>query len=199
MQCFEDLKGVVFCVDVGAYPFLFYLPSTFVFLRLPLPCIITLTYYIHVLTNEQIWYQTRWRHQHASSLLAAIQGTAWLHLVNQNWHDIVPQQNWCFQRQDQKGSPHCMLSRIHWYDSSPLFFVLASLLDTHLTIGDQSFDASSLYIRDRFLQLWQAREDRRGSTYSHFTCANDTKNIEIVFNAVCNVAVHGQYPLPCAW
>lgn len=50
--------------------------------------------------------------------------------------------------------------------------------------GAQTFQEASSFIRDRFLEL---NENRDKTIYTHLTCATDTTNIIIVFNAVRDI------------
>lgn len=54
--------------------------------------------------------------------------------------------------------------------------------------GPQTFEAASSYIKDRFLEL---NDNKQKSIYSHMTCATDTTNIIIVFNAVRDIILNG--------
>lgn len=53
--------------------------------------------------------------------------------------------------------------------------------------GPQTFDAASSYVRDRFLEL---NENKSKTIYAHMTCATDTNNIIIVFNAVRDIILN---------
>eukprot|EP00026_Physarum_polycephalum_P008807 Phypoly_transcript_08908.p1 GENE.Phypoly_transcript_08908~~Phypoly_transcript_08908.p1 ORF type:complete len:348 (+),score=44.06 Phypoly_transcript_08908:135-1178(+) len=53
--------------------------------------------------------------------------------------------------------------------------------------GEQTFQAASGYIRERFLEV---NENRDKPVYAHMTCATDTTNILIVFNAVRDILLN---------
>ncbi len=48
-------------------------------------------------------------------------------------------------------------------------------------LGKNSYDECSQHIREQFESL---NENPKKAIYSHFTCATDTENIKIVFDAV---------------
>lgn len=53
--------------------------------------------------------------------------------------------------------------------------------------GPQDYDHAREYIRDRFTEL---NENKSKSLYAHFTCATDTDNIIVVFNAVRDIILN---------
>jgi len=53
--------------------------------------------------------------------------------------------------------------------------------------GPDTYDAGTQYVRDKFLEL---NETKSKMIYSHLTCATDTKNIQIVFNAVRDIILN---------
>jgi len=53
--------------------------------------------------------------------------------------------------------------------------------------GKQSFDETTAYIRERFLEQ---NENEGKQIYTHLTCATDTDNIIIVFNAVRDIILN---------
>lgn len=54
--------------------------------------------------------------------------------------------------------------------------------------GGQNFDETTTYIRDKFLSLRNdAGRDSSKTVYSHLTCATDTDNVLVVFNAVRDI------------
>lgn len=53
--------------------------------------------------------------------------------------------------------------------------------------GPQTFDAASSFVRDRFLEL---NENKNKTVYAHMTCATDTNNIIVVFNAVRDIILN---------
>lgn len=50
--------------------------------------------------------------------------------------------------------------------------------------GPQTFEACSQFVQDRFVEL---NENKEKDIYAHLTCATDTDNIIIVFNAVRHI------------
>jgi GTPase SAR1 family protein len=50
--------------------------------------------------------------------------------------------------------------------------------------GDQSFNSTSAFVKERFLEL---NEHKQKAIYAHLTCATDTTNIIVVFNAVRDI------------
>jgi len=50
--------------------------------------------------------------------------------------------------------------------------------------GGKDFDKASCYIKERFLQI---NKNENKSIYSHITCATDTNNIRVVFEAVKDI------------
>jgi len=54
--------------------------------------------------------------------------------------------------------------------------------------GPQTFEPTSSYIKDRFLEL---NDNKQKSIYAHMTCATDTTNIIVVFNAVRDILLNG--------
>ncbi|KYR02459.1 G-protein subunit alpha 2 [Tieghemostelium lacteum] len=50
--------------------------------------------------------------------------------------------------------------------------------------GGKDFDKASSYIKERF---WQINKNENKSIYSHITCATDTNNIRVVFEAVKDI------------
>merc|ERR1712179_141749 len=53
--------------------------------------------------------------------------------------------------------------------------------------GNNSFDETTTYIKDKFMEM-NTRNDKK-EIYTHFTCATDTTNIQFVFNAVTHVII----------
>eukprot|EP00026_Physarum_polycephalum_P007801 Phypoly_transcript_07868.p1 GENE.Phypoly_transcript_07868~~Phypoly_transcript_07868.p1 ORF type:complete len:351 (+),score=59.62 Phypoly_transcript_07868:171-1223(+) len=53
--------------------------------------------------------------------------------------------------------------------------------------GEQNFQAASAYISERFLEL---NDNKHKTIYAHMTCATDTTNIIIVFNAVRDIILN---------
>jgi GTPase SAR1 family protein len=53
--------------------------------------------------------------------------------------------------------------------------------------GPQTYEASSTFVRERFLEL---NENKGKTIYSHLTCATDTDNIIVVFNAVRDIILN---------
>lgn len=53
--------------------------------------------------------------------------------------------------------------------------------------GPNSYDDASNYIKTQFLDLNMKKGQKE--IYSHLTCATDTKNVEIVFNAVTDIII----------
>jgi GTPase SAR1 family protein len=50
--------------------------------------------------------------------------------------------------------------------------------------GPNDYEHASVYIKDRFMEL---NENKQKPIYAHFTCATDTDNIIVVFNAVRDI------------
>ncbi|KAF4072322.1 hypothetical protein AMELA_G00261740 [Ameiurus melas] len=67
------------------------------------------------------------------------------------------------------------------------------ILKVHLSIcfpeynGPNTYDDASLYIKKQFEELNMKKGEKE--IYSHMTCATDTKNVEIVFNAVTDIII----------
>lgn len=53
--------------------------------------------------------------------------------------------------------------------------------------GPDTFDAGTNYIKDRFVEL---NDNRAKLIYAHLTCATDTDNIKVVFNAVRDIILN---------
>lgn len=53
--------------------------------------------------------------------------------------------------------------------------------------GPNTYDDASNYIKTQFLDLNMKKGVKE--IYSHLTCATDTKNVEIVFNAVTDIII----------
>jgi hypothetical protein len=53
--------------------------------------------------------------------------------------------------------------------------------------GGCDYDAAAAFIEDRFVEL---NSSKTRQLYVHFTCATDTENIRVVFNAVKNIILH---------
>jgi len=53
--------------------------------------------------------------------------------------------------------------------------------------GPQTFDAASTFVKERFLEL---NDNKSKTIYAHMTCATDTTNIIVVFNAVRDIILH---------
>jgi len=53
--------------------------------------------------------------------------------------------------------------------------------------GNNTFDSATIYVRDKFLAL---NDNKNKSIYSHLTCATDTDNITVVFNAVRDIILN---------
>jgi hypothetical protein len=66
----------------------------------------------------------------------------------------------------------------------PLFALSPRLM--HPT-GEQNFQAASSYVSERFLEL---NDNKHKTIYAHMTCATDTTNIIIVFNAVRDIILN---------
>lgn len=56
-----------------------------------------------------------------------------------------------------------------------------------LPLGPNTYDDASNYIKTQFLDLNMKKGVKE--IYSHLTCATDTKNVEIVFNAVTDIII----------
>lgn len=54
-------------------------------------------------------------------------------------------------------------------------------------LGPNTYDDASSYIKTQFLELNMKKGVKE--IYSHLTCATDTKNVEIVFNAVTDIII----------
>lgn len=54
-------------------------------------------------------------------------------------------------------------------------------------LGPNTYDDASNYIKTQFLELNMKKGVKE--IYSHLTCATDTKNVEIVFNAVTDIII----------
>lgn len=54
-------------------------------------------------------------------------------------------------------------------------------------LGPNTYDDASSYIKTQFLDLNMKKGAKE--IYSHMTCATDTKNVEIVFNAVTDIII----------
>lgn len=54
-------------------------------------------------------------------------------------------------------------------------------------LGPNTYDDASNYIKTQFLDLNMKKGVKE--IYSHLTCATDTKNVEIVFNAVTDIII----------
>ncbi|GMS93369.1 hypothetical protein PENTCL1PPCAC_15544 [Pristionchus entomophagus] len=54
--------------------------------------------------------------------------------------------------------------------------------------GSSNKDASE-FLKEYFLKR-KSKKDANRMIYSHFTCATDTKNVEFVFRAVCDIVLH---------
>jgi guanine nucleotide-binding protein G(i) subunit alpha len=65
--------------------------------------------------------------------------------------------------------------------------VLASIDSGWLVTGPNTFDDAGDYIRQQFEDL----NKRKGTKdiYTHFTCATDTNNVQVVFDAVTDVII----------
>eukprot|EP01121_Diplochlamys_sp_Union-15-3_P000638 TRINITY_DN1053_c0_g2_i6.p1 TRINITY_DN1053_c0_g2~~TRINITY_DN1053_c0_g2_i6.p1 ORF type:complete len:144 (+),score=10.61 TRINITY_DN1053_c0_g2_i6:224-655(+) len=53
--------------------------------------------------------------------------------------------------------------------------------------GDNSYDATSIFITNKFLAQ---NENPKKQIYPHCTCATDTNNVKVVFNAVKDTILH---------
>ena len=53
--------------------------------------------------------------------------------------------------------------------------------------GCNSYDHAAAYIKTQFLDLNMKKGVKE--IYSHLTCATDTRNVEIVFNAVTDIII----------
>jgi hypothetical protein len=107
-------------------------------------------------------------------------------------HHVLEQEGY-FRGEDQESSAHYLLSGIPWYGPPLLSPTIPHTLRTfspspltHST-GEQSFQAASSYVRDKFLEL---NENKEKAIYAHMTCATDTTNIIIVFNAVRDILLN---------
>lgn len=54
-------------------------------------------------------------------------------------------------------------------------------------LGPNTYDDASNYIKTQFLELNMKKGVKE--IYCHMTCATDTKNVEIVFNAVTDIII----------
>lgn len=54
-------------------------------------------------------------------------------------------------------------------------------------LGPNTYDDASGYIKTQFLDLNMKKGVKE--IYSHLTCATDTKNVQIVFNAVTDIII----------
>lgn len=57
----------------------------------------------------------------------------------------------------------------------------------YLSTGPNTYDDASNYIKSQFLELNMKKGVKE--IYCHMTCATDTKNVEIVFNAVTDIII----------
>lgn len=55
------------------------------------------------------------------------------------------------------------------------------------TVGTNTYDDASQYIKKQFEELNMKKGEKE--IYTHMTCATDTKNVEIVFNAVTDIII----------
>lgn len=55
------------------------------------------------------------------------------------------------------------------------------------TVGTNTYEDASVYIKKQFEELNMKKGEKE--IYSHMTCATDTKNVEIVFNAVTDIII----------
>lgn len=53
--------------------------------------------------------------------------------------------------------------------------------------GPQTFESTSKFVQDRFLEL---NDNKAKTIYAHLTCATDTNNIIVVFNAVRDIILN---------
>lgn len=54
-------------------------------------------------------------------------------------------------------------------------------------LGSNTYEDASDYIKKQFLDLNMKKGVKE--IYSHLTCATDTRNVEIVFNAVTDIII----------
>ena len=54
----------------------------------------------------------------------------------------------------------------------------------HIVAGPNTFDDASSYIKDKFLARKKKKADASSQVYVHVTCATDTANVRVIFNAV---------------
>lgn len=64
---------------------------------------------------------------------------------------------------------------------------LCILIFSFLFEGGLNFESACQFIKDKFLQQ---NENPKKYIYVHVTTATDTKNIEVVFNAVKDIILH---------
>jgi len=82
-------------------------------------------------------------------------------------------------------------SMILFLNKRDLFEQKIQRVDLKVTFDDYSggcnYDNACAYIKDKFLQQ---NENPRKHIYIHVTCATDTDNIQVVFNAVKDIILH---------
>jgi len=82
-------------------------------------------------------------------------------------------------------------SMILFLNKSDLFAEKIQRVDLAVTFpeykGGCNFDNATSYIKDKFLQQ---NENPKKHIYTHVTCATDTGNIQVVFNAVKDIIIH---------
>lgn len=64
---------------------------------------------------------------------------------------------------------------------------LIQLCPSDIILGSNTYEDASNYIKTQFLDLNMKKGQKE--IYSHLTCATDTKNVEIVFNAVTDIII----------
>ena len=65
--------------------------------------------------------------------------------------------------------------------------IVLNPLPSWFPLGPNSYEDASNYIKLQFLELNMKKGVKE--IYSHLTCATDTKNVEIVFNAVTDIII----------
>lgn len=65
---------------------------------------------------------------------------------------------------------------------------MTMIIDEHLNFpGPNTYEDASNYIKTQFQDLNMKKGVKE--IYAHMTCATDTKNVEIVFNAVTDIII----------
>jgi len=92
------------------------------------------------------------------------------------------------------------ISNTKWFVNTAMILFLnkqdlfkEKIVKTDLTVafpeytGGKNFDSATEYIKKMFLAQ---SENPKKSIYSHFTCATDTQNVSVVFNAVKDIILN---------